>query len=617
MKIAHPDSPIFPFPVLLAVLLVLLCLAAQPAAAEPRVSLLGDGFSHLPIDGVEVLHGDSLTLADVLRQPDTEWQSLDGTVNLGLSTQPVWIRFSLLRSLHVEPDMLLEVAYPLLDMLDIHVLRDGRIIASHALGDTRPASARPIFHRNFVVPVPISDITPTTIYLRAQTVGTLALPLHLWTPTALISHEQSQLPVRGLLYGAILTVLTVFLLVALATREATYFWYVLFILGLTGYQATIDGITLQFLWPDRVWWHQHSLPAMIWTALAAAILFTRRFLGAGDPDSAFRRYSGLILAGCLLLLVLVPVVPVHLMYLLMVPGALAFCVGGVAYGVQCWLRGEVAAPFFVIALACFVVGAVFAALRQAGSLEHGGIGDHALLTAIFLQANVLAGALALRLRDEKRQRLAAQDNMLATQIRHANELEEKVTQRTDELQQVLDQLEVMNVQLAEQSRRDGLTGLHNRRHFDERYAVLAAHAARRHEPLAVMMMDLDHFKKLNDTRGHAAGDACLRAVADALHGMMRSTDLLARYGGEEFVLALPATDAGNAMQIGERIRRHIEQLPICHENAEFHMTCSIGIATTVPIDSVRAMALLNDADDALYAAKRNGRNQVAASERTG
>lgn len=612
MKTALPSTPRLPFP---SLLLVMLCLAAQPATAESRTSLLEDGFSHLPIDGVEVLHDDSLSLADVLRRPDTEWQPIDGTVNLGLSTQPVWIRFSLRRDPRVEPDILLEVAYPLLDMLDIHVLREGHVIGSHALGDTRPASARPIFHRNFVVPLTVSDTVPTVVYLRAQTVGTLALPLHLWTSTALIGHEQSQLPVRGLLYGATLTILAVFLLVAVATRESTYFWYVLFILGLTGYQSTIDGITLQFLWPDHVGWHQHSLPAMIWTALAAAILFTRRFLGMNGQDTLFRRYSGLILAICILLLALVPVVPVHFMYLLMVPAALAFCLGGIVYGLQCWLRGEAAASFFVVALAFFMVGAVFAALRQAGSLAHGGIGDHVLLLAIFLQANVLAWALALRLRDEKLQRLAVQDDMLAAQIRHANELEGKVTQRTNELQRAHDQLELMNVQLAEQSRRDGLTGLHNRRHFDEHYAVLAAHAVRRRESLAVMMMDLDHFKILNDTRGHAAGDACLREVADALHGMMRSTDLLARYGGEEFVLALPTTDAANAIQIAERLRRHIEQLPIQHEDGPFNVTFSIGIAAAVPADSVRAMALLKEADDALYAAKLEGRNRVAMGER--
>jgi diguanylate cyclase (GGDEF)-like protein len=598
---------------LASLLLALLCLAARPAAAQAL--LLAEGFDHRPVTGVEILHDASDAPEAVLRRPAHDWAAVDGTVNLGLSTEPVWVRFNLQRTAGVAPEVLLEVAYPLLDTLDIHVLREGRVIATHALGDTRAASARPIFHRNFVVPVPVSDSTPTSVYLRAQTVGTLALPLHLWTPTALVGHEQSQLPVRGLLYGAILTILAVFLLAAVATRESTYIWYVLFILGLTGYQSTIDGITLQFLWPDRVWWHQHSLPAMIWTALAAAILFTRRFLDTAEPGSIFGSYSGPILAGCLLLLALVPLLPVHVMYLLMVPTALAFCIAGMVYGVQCWLRRVKAAPFFVAALACFLVGAVFAALRQAGTLQHGGIGDHALLVAIFLQAIVLAWALALRLREEKLQRLAVQDDLIAAQVRHTNELEGKVTLRTDELQRALDQLEVVNSQLAEQSRRDGLTGLHNRRHFDERYAVLAASAVRRREPLAVMMMDLDHFKKLNDTLGHPAGDACLREVAAALHGMMRSTDLLARYGGEEFVLALPLTDAGTATQIAERIRRHVEQLPFRHDNSEFRMTCSIGIAAVVPADSVRAMALLTDADDALYAAKRGGRNRVAVSER--
>lgn len=603
-----------PLQLLAALLCVLWCTAASQAVAETRTIRLEDGFTHLPVKHVEILHDSSLALQDVLQRPDSAWQRVDGMVNEGLSPNPVWVRFTLMREPGAAPDALLEVGYPLLDTLDIHVLRGNLALATHALGDARPAAARPVRHRNFVVPLAIDDTVPTTVYIRAQTVGTLALPLHLWTPTALIGDEQSQLYVRGLLYGAIVTILAVFLFTAIATRESTFLWYVLFILGLTGYQSTIDGITLQFLWPDRFWWHQHSLPLMIAAAFASAILFTRRFLDAAGPERWFMRYSGALFAVCMLALAAVPLLPVHVSYLLMVPTALVFCLGGIVFGIQCWRLGVKAARFYVAALATFLVGAVFAALRQAGTLQHGGIGDHALLAAILLQAILLAWALALRLREEKLQRLAAQDEMLAAQLRHAEELEHKVAQRTDELQRAMDQLEVMNLQLAEQSRRDGLTGLHNRRHFDEHYAVLAAQAVRRREPLAVLMMDLDHFKKLNDTRGHPAGDACLREIAELLRSVMRSTDLVARYGGEEFVIALPATDAEGAAHIAERIRQRVEQAPIHHDGADFQVTCSIGMATTIPVDSVRAMALLQKADDALYDAKRLGRNRVAFTD---
>ncbi len=173
-------------------------------------------------------------------------------------------------------------------------------------------------------------------------------------------------------------------------------------------------------------------------------------------------------------------------------------------------------------------------------------------------------------------------------------------------------LEVAMEKLAEQVMTDGLTGVANRRRFDESFALEWRRSLRTGEPFCVLMIDADHFKGFNDRYGHQAGDDCLRAIATTIAtNIRRAHDLVARYGGEEFVVILPATDLDGALVVGRQIRAAIEDMEITHEaNADGVVTASIGVARAVPELSSRPESLIEAADAALYVAKRNGRNRV-------
>ncbi len=167
----------------------------------------------------------------------------------------------------------------------------------------------------------------------------------------------------------------------------------------------------------------------------------------------------------------------------------------------------------------------------------------------------------------------------------------------------------------EMSMLDPLTGIPNRRYFDDRLDNEWRRAARNRTPFSVMMIDVDHFKAYNDHHGHAAGDVVLQRVAAALQGaLQRATDFVARYGGEEFVAVLPATNLAIATTHAERLRRRIENLAIQHghSSASTVVTVSIGVATAVA-GSADAASLMIAADQQLYSAKRAGRNGVAAA----
>ena len=157
---------------------------------------------------------------------------------------------------------------------------------------------------------------------------------------------------------------------------------------------------------------------------------------------------------------------------------------------------------------------------------------------------------------------------------------------------------------------DGLTGTHNRRHFFELAERELNRARRFGQPVSAIMLDLDHFKQVNDTYGHAIGDQVLRTVAERCSEGIRDIDILGRYGGEEFAVILPATGLPGAHNMAERLRRYIDDVPVPTDKGDLTVTISLGVASNAQ-DDADVAALLNRADAAMYAAKQAGRNRVA------
>ncbi|WP_445673761.1 Wsp signal transduction system regulator diguanylate cyclase WspR [Pseudomonas ceruminis] len=176
-------------------------------------------------------------------------------------------------------------------------------------------------------------------------------------------------------------------------------------------------------------------------------------------------------------------------------------------------------------------------------------------------------------------------------------------------QQLLD----TNLMLQRLMNSDGLTGLSNRRHFDEYLELEWRRAMREQQQLSLLMIDVDYFKVYNDSFGHLAGDEALRQVAEAIRGSCsRPTDLPARYGGEEFALVLPNTSPGGARLVAEKLRQTVHGLAIPHTapQADSRLTVSIGLATQTPPLGSHCRQLISAADKGLYLAKDSGRNQV-------
>jgi diguanylate cyclase (GGDEF)-like protein/PAS domain S-box-containing protein len=172
------------------------------------------------------------------------------------------------------------------------------------------------------------------------------------------------------------------------------------------------------------------------------------------------------------------------------------------------------------------------------------------------------------------------------------------------------------IELERLARTDVLTGVTNRRHFFELAEVQFAAAQRYHHSLAIMMLDVDHFKQVNDRYGHLAGDLILQMVAGECKGHLRGTDLFARYGGEEFICLLPEQDSAGALDMAERIRRVMEQIEAKFETQTIRVTASLGLAVMQNETHLTLEQLIDRADQALYRSKATGRNRVTIWQAT-
>jgi hemerythrin len=209
--------------------------------------------------------------------------------------------------------------------------------------------------------------------------------------------------------------------------------------------------------------------------------------------------------------------------------------------------------------------------------------------------------------------LAEQNNDL---VLSNQQLEGRVHERTAQLAQANRELSAANEQLQAFSRTDGLLQIPNRKYFDERLRLELARAVRQRQPLGLLMLDVDCFKRYNDSYGHLAGDACLQAVARAARqALSREVDFLARYGGEELVALLPETDLQGARVVAQRLLDAVRALGLPHAASDVAavVTLSVGVCSAVPDPRDDGSALIARADAALYEAKRSGRNRVVAA----
>ncbi|MCD6059819.1 MAG: hypothetical protein K0S16_130 [Moraxellaceae bacterium] len=600
---------------------ILLCACAGSARA---LVTLAPGTASLPIGNqLSYLHDDTgrLDLAGVLQAPAGAWQQNDTAVfNKGYGDTTWWLRFEMQGGALREPP-LLEVAYPVLDEVEVWLLDGRRVQAHYAMGDKQPFASRPVAHRFFLAPLPLVADKSYTVVLRVRTSSAAQVPLALWQPGAHHAYDQQRLLGQGLYFGCMLVIALYNFFVFLVIRDRAFLWYVLHVVAMPLFLASLNGLAFQFLWPEATTWNDQAIIVMLNAAVFFGILFTRRFLQTQRYLPRLAPVLGLLAAASLVLCAAAFVFSYALLIRFTIGVGALTCATTFAASVVRMREGDHAARLYALAWSVMLAGGFVLALTKFHYLPVNVVTSNATQAGSALGVLLLSFALGERITQERKLRYHAQQDALQSERmlrqaqeealevqRHANELLElRVHERTAEL-------EIANCKLAELSATDQLTGLKNRRWLD---ALLAEEFARCHRyghSIAVLLFDIDRFKLFNDTFGHLVGDECLRAVAKAAAQAVRTpVDRVARYGGEEFCVVLPETDVEGAHCVAERIRAGIEAMHFEVEGTRVPVTTSVGVAARVPGSGDTAQALLAEADRALYAAKEAGRNRVVSA----
>jgi len=457
-----------------------------------------------------------------------------------------------------------------LERVDFFLITEGQQ-PQHFVGGDRIA----LGHRSIAKRLPSADFLlppgKARLLLRVETADPMVVPLYFSSITENHSREQAEAIFFSFVYGVMFALSAYNLMLFAGLRKWRYLFYSLYTGTFVVVTASYNGIGMALLWPDSVGWQQWAPPLFMLCFVSSGLAFATSFLktrryrprlhktiqAIGVAYFAlFGVFFALDKQGMALQLafLVVPVFTVLMLYM----------------GVSSWMAGNQSTRYFMLGTLASAIGASVTALTVDGVIRYSRLGYHALDIGMVVDAILLMLALADLTRKNKVARVTAE--------------------RTAQI--------------------DLLTGLNNRRGFLPVAESLWSLSTRKGGNVCVAMIDIDHFKSINDQYGHAAGDRILKKIADELDNSRRKGDLLARWGGEEFTLLLPETDEAEARTVAERFRHNIEQLVVNDHGRMIRCTISVGVASR-HAQHVTLEHAISKADEELYQAKVQGRNQIS------
>ncbi len=600
---------------------------SAPDASFPVLELSHSAAGRIEVGagmGVLVDPSGSLTLEQA-RSAGPAWQAIARpSPNFGFTQDAHWFRFQIDNRDNQVLARFIELPIPFLDDVRLYHYAGNALQTQYALGDEQPFAQRVVRHRNFIMPLQLAPGTHE-IYLRLASTGTVEAPLRIWDPVQFHAASNDENLVQGAVVGILLIMVIYNLFVFFSTQDVNYLYYIGFVASYLLFHLTLTGYMFAYVWPNAVRWNSFAISTFVASSGFFTCLFTSSFLKLRSFSSpAFYWVRSLMLISAALC-VLSFVLPYSTTIRIGASISMPIAVTALVMGYWRWWKGAKFARFYCLAWSAILVGLSVLNASKLGWLPLNVWTDNASQIGIVLLVLLLSFTLADRINNDRKLRLNAQavalgherkarasQHALITAKERANrELEARVASRTMDLNTTLAQLKIANDQLLALSTTDGLTQIGNRTCFDAAVVVELRRAQRLHMPLTVILFDIDHFKHINDTYGHPAGDACLRALAERLRPRIhRAGDILARYGGEEFVIALIGVDAMHSAALAEELRSSIQSLAVTFDNQSIRFTASFGLVSAVPLADSQVLDYVSAADRALYAAKADGRNCV-------
>ena len=496
-------------------------------------------------------------------------QGKEEVLKFGIGAPPLWLHLAIDNDGRQPVGRRLQIENSWLDRIDVYIVHGGKVIQRLRAGDAEATAQHPQVGLGYVFDL---KLPPG----RSDLMVRIATPDPLLVPVRLLDTEQIGALAHqydygyGLLYGFLLALIAYNSMLFIGLRERSYLDYTLYLGSFTLLNLSYTGHGYAWLWPGNPALQQYAIPLLMVIFGCLGLRFADGFLDLRRHEPNTHRLVRWTTISSLLVVCLAIVAQRQSEAVLFAfIFVFAFSILMVWLGLVAVRHGRVAGRYFLAAALTSMLGNTATALAVWFGLTYTPVAFHAAGWGVVAEGILLALALAYRMRQDQRARL------------HAEHL----------------------------ARTDPLTGLLNRRAFLEIAIPLWNNAKRNRRPLSAMMVDIDFFKKINDTHGHAMGDKVLQAVSALLAEACRSSDFAARWGGEEFIILLPETCGEQAGVLAERLRTRIEEMRLGTLRKPIQLSASFGIAERGAHESLDQ--LINDADEWLYRAKEAGRNRVS------
>lgn len=549
----------------------------------------------------------SLTIEDIVTEELAgEFTSSSVVGNsFGFSKAAYWVRFSLGMEQSLSNIVLLQLESAITDNVELYLPNGRGGFTKKVAGENLPFTQREIDYRTFLFHLPHHNGEVRTYYMRLQTEGSLQVPLSLWSHTAFIEHVDTTNTVLGIYLGIMILLVLVALGAYQRMRDKVFLAYALYLGSYLLLQLALIGFGFQYLWPELPEWSNRVTTVSVGTTIFFSLVFSGIFLQVFDNRHPFVKAVFKIGMCCSTASVAMSLFGDFAASAKFATILGVFLPPVILFGaISALIAGYKPARYFLIAWCISLGGILVTGLLFLGLVPHMFITFYAMQIGSTLEVLLLGYALMDRIELLRIEKDRAQTQVRQCLLNLNSELELLVNERTEKLQKI-------NSELREKATHDCKTGLLNHSAVLDFLKLMQTSALRYGNSLAVVMVDIDHFKLVNDKYGHPAGDQVIIDIAEVLKASTRESDACGRYGGEEYILILPQSDSDSATQLAERIRIGIQQLNIPEINNS-RVTASFGVAMFDP--SVPNENLVIRADNALYEAKEAGRNRVVLSE---
>lgn len=566
--------------------------------ASQKVQSTGDNYLYLTDAS------NSLSLEQVITS--SQWRIPEANItNRGFTSASSWMKFAIQNSGDTDLNLILEYVEASVDRIDLyHRVKGSAADFEHAsFSFTDAVAMREIsfFRPAFQLPLPKNETKEVYVKIFPGN----QIPMHsftamkIWDESSFYYSTHIELSFMVILLCTELLMGIATLLVFFVSKDRMFLYYSIFAFSIASLFASLSGIWGYFFYKEgyQLW----MIVLQISICQVAAIWFVRSFLNIRrlsiTIDNLLLMALAISIAGVLTNLAGYHYYPrliidnIAFLYILLLP-----------IGLYAWKKKVPHAGLFTFSWAVFIFGMLTASLRLRGYLNDSYGVQWLIYIGGFIEAFLLTTVMLLRLKDIQYTKQQIEQKHRQHLQNYADELALQVQLQTKQLSDAKDEAE-------SEARVDFLTGIYNRRAFIESANRFLARVNRNQDAgLHFLMIDIDYFKYVNDTYGHAAGDAVLIAVADAISATVRTVDVVSRLGGEEFGILMENNEPQDTITLAERIRSAIESLNIEFQDHRITITASIGVAkwqSGMDLDS-----LMNQSDRLLYQAKESGRNNV-------